>query len=78
MGRARGYFVFKFVDSVEEKQYNKEGKLSPRIRVFVKESFEWDFEKRPKEKQFIWTKSDEERYGNLTIIDLITSGGVIK
>ena len=38
--------------------------------VYLKENIDWDFEKRPKGKEYIWTKIDEEKYGNLTVIHI--------
>lgn len=63
-----GYFMFNFVDlhQYDSLRFNK--KTPVTIWVYVKENFDWDFQKRPKGKQTVWTKDDADKYGNLTIV----------
>jgi hypothetical protein len=44
------------------------------LYVYVKEPVEWDFDKRAKGKEFLWTKEDVEKYGNLTVIRIKVIG----
>ena len=44
------------------------GKTPITLVVLVKEYFDWDFHKRPKGKETIWTIEDERKYGILTIV----------
>ncbi len=61
------YFAFKFISP---KEINRKviGRKLISFYVYVKEPFEWDFNNRPKGKEYSWTKEDVEKYGNLTII----------
>ena len=36
--------------------------------VYVKEYFDWDYQKRPKGKESVWTEDDVKKYGNLTVV----------
>lgn len=61
------YFSFRFINSEEIKHRPLE-KNSLGLYIYVKEPIDWDFNKRPKGKEFLWTKEDVEKYGNLTVI----------
>lgn len=61
------FFYFKFLPLAQLKK--NEGTLEDRVSLFVyiKGSFEWNWEKRPKGSETIWTKEDFEKYGNLIV-----------
>lgn len=42
--------------------------------VYVKEPLNWNFDKRPKGKGYLWSKNDVEKYGNLTVIRIKVIG----
>lgn len=67
------YFSFRFIDSEEIKRRSLENN-SLGLYVYVKEPIEWDFDKRTKGKEFLWTKEDVEKYGNLTVIRIRVIG----
>ena len=67
------YFSFRFIDSEEIRRRPVENN-SLGLYVYVKEPIEWDFDKRPKGKEFLWTKEDVEKYGNLTVIRIRVIG----
>jgi hypothetical protein len=67
------YFSFRFIDSEEIKRRPLENN-SLGLYVYVKEPIEWDFDKRAKGKEFLWTKEDVEKYGNLTVIRIRVIG----
>ncbi len=63
-----GYFIFNFINNRKNDSLRSKGKIPETLVVYVKEDFNWDFQKRPKGKETIWTSPDEKKYGNLTII----------
>jgi len=63
-----GYFVFNFVDAKQKDRLSIENKIPVTIVVYVKEHFDWDFQKRPKGKETVWTSEDVKKYENLTIV----------
>lgn len=63
------YFAFKFI-SVEEINRKVIGRKLISFYVYVKEPLDWDFNKRAKGKEYLWTKEDLEKYGNLTVIKI--------
>ena len=65
-----GFFRFQFVMQQQNDSLKAVGKMPVTILVYVKENFDWDFKKREKRNEFSWTKKDEEKYGNLTVIGL--------
>ena len=67
------YFSFRFIDSEEIRRRPVENN-SLGLYVYVKEPIEWDFDKRPKGKEFLWTKEDVEKYGNFTVIRIRVIG----
>lgn len=69
-----GRFTFKFVDYKQDQKIVGKRKAALRITVYVKEKFVWDDKKRFDEKKLSWSKEDEEKYGNLTIIRIDVSG----
>lgn len=68
---ASGYFVFTFTsfsDSEMKRTVNK-NYSAVKVVVYLKEPFEW----KPKDgsnadERLAWTKSDEKKYGHLTVI----------
>ena len=72
------YFRFNFVDIKQSNTLKINGKQPISIIVYVKEFFDWDFQKRLKGKESIWTKEDEEKYGNLTVTGFRVYGDAIK
>ena len=69
-----GYFIFNFVDSKQKDSLRAKRKIPITIVVYVKEYFDWDFHKRQKGKEFIWTKEDLEKYGDLTVVAIRAYG----
>jgi len=69
-----GYFIFNFVDSKQKDSLNAKRKIPVTIVAYVKEYFDWDFHKRQKGKEFIWTKEDLEKYGDLTVVAIRAYG----
>lgn len=69
-------FFFSFRFTPLEQQKKDEGSKEDRISLYVylKESFDWHYEKRPKGKELVWTKEDAEKYGNLTVIRIKVIG----
>lgn len=65
---ATDYFTFKFVTYDEYKKGVEEGKKYTSIYVYVKERINWKRENRPKDKEFVWTKEDAEKYDNYTVV----------
>ena len=63
-----GYFIFNFVDSKQKDSLSKISKTPVTIVVYVKEDFEWDFNKRTKGKETVWTAEDAKIYESLTIV----------
>jgi hypothetical protein len=63
-----GYFIFNFVDSKQKDSLRAKRKTPVTIVVYIKEFFEWDFHKRPKGKETVWTSEDAKKYENLTIV----------
>jgi hypothetical protein len=66
------YFSFRFVSRGEFATAAQSG--APWLHVYVKEPLDWSFEKRPKGKEYEWTKEDAERYGNLTVMRIKITG----
>lgn len=67
------YFSFRFIDSEEIKRRPLE-KNSLGLYVYVKETLDWDFTKRPEGKEHLWTKEDIEKYSDLTVIRIKVIG----
>ena len=63
-----GYFIFNFVDSKQKDSLMSKNKIPITIVVYVKEKFEWDFLKRAKGKETVWTADDLKKYSSLTIV----------
>ena len=62
-----GYFVFLFHDVEAQAAWRKVDRLSPRLTVFVKESFDWNRDSISIQERMQWTQKDLKKYGNLTI-----------
>lgn len=63
-------FFFSFRFTTLEQQKKGEGSIDDRVSlyVYVKESFDWQWEKRPKGTELIWTKEDAAKYGDLIVV----------
>jgi len=63
-------FFFSFKFRTLEQQNKNLGNYDDRVAlyVYVKEPFDWSYEKRPKGNELKWTKEEIEKYGNLTVI----------
>lgn len=60
------YITFRFISREELiKKPSNSGTLG--IHVYIKEPLDWNFDKRPKGKEYEWSKEDLEKYGNLTV-----------
>lgn len=68
------YFSFRFL-SPDEIEHKPSSSSILGLYVYVKEDVkEWSHGTRPKEKEFVWTKEDAEKYGNFTVIRIRVSG----
>ena len=65
-----GFFNFYFTPKAEYDKYRAENKFPLTIKVYIKESFDWNRKEKTKDDWLNWTKEDEEKYGNLTIVDI--------
>lgn len=61
-----GYFNFKFVSAKQNDSLKLKGKIPVTITVYVEGPFVWDADKK-RSNNFIWTKEDENKYGNLIV-----------
>lgn len=68
------YFTFKFVTHDEYKLGIRQEKNYTSIYVYVKESINWQREKRPKGEEYVWTKEDVKKYGDFTVLWLRVIG----
>lgn len=61
------FFTFKFrtVEQIRKDQGNWEDKVG--LYVYVTELIDWQFEKRPKGQEYVWTKDDLKKYRNLIV-----------
>lgn len=64
------FFSFKFRTSDEQKK--DLGSYDDRVAlyVYVKESFDWKYENRPKGNELKWAKEEIEKYGDLIVIKI--------
>jgi len=67
------YFAFKFITVEELKLLPIESNKTSLI-IYVKETIDWNFDNRPKGKEYSWTKDDVEKYGNLSVIRIKVIG----
>lgn len=67
------YFTFRFI-SREELNKKSSNSATLGVHVYVKESIDWNFDKRSKANEYQWTKEDLEKYGNLTVIRIKVTG----
>jgi hypothetical protein len=63
-----GNFIFYFMDNKMVDSTRNKGGVPITIVVFVKEYFDWDYQKRPKGIETVWTDADAVKYGNLTVV----------
>ncbi|RKR10060.1 hypothetical protein C8C83_1728 [Flavobacterium sp. 90] len=63
-------FCFRFTTITEQK--NKEGEISDRVSiiVYVNKFIPWQWAQRSKGKQIMWTRDDEQEYGDLVVIHI--------
>lgn len=62
------YFAFSFT-TLNQQQLDQ-GNLDDRVNlvVYIKEPFDWVWEKRPKGNETVWTKEDAKKYGDLIVV----------
>jgi len=65
-----GFFNFYFATKAEYDKYRTQDKFPLTIKVYIKESFEWDKKGKTKEDWLNWTNEDEEKYGDLIVADI--------
>ncbi|TDE31487.1 hypothetical protein E0I61_01970 [Flavobacterium ranwuense] len=61
------YFAFNFISRDEIKR-KVIGRKHINLYVYVKEPLKWNFNERPQGKEYLWSKEDVEKYGDLTVI----------
>jgi len=71
-----GNFHFYFMDNKTVDSIRNKGKTPVTLVVYVKEYFDWDFQKRSKGQEMIWTSEDAKKYENLTIVGFRIYGDV--
>ena len=67
------YIIFRFI-SADEYYKNSTRRKFAKITVFIKEHFDWDHSRGTPGKSYDWSKSDEKKYGGLTVVDFWVSG----
>ncbi len=67
------YFSFRFLSREELKKKPADG-TTIGLFIYVKEPLDWNFDKRPKGKEYEWSKEDVEKYGNLTVTRIKVTG----
>ncbi|HEV8271234.1 MAG TPA: hypothetical protein VGQ04_07995 [Chitinophagaceae bacterium] len=65
-----GFFSFYFAPKAEYDKYRSQEKFPLTIKVYIKDSFEWNRKDKTKDSWLNWTKEDEEKYGSLIIADI--------
>ena len=65
-----GFFNFYFAPKSEYDKYRAQDKFPLTIKIYIKESFEWDRKDKTKDDWLNWTKEDEEKYGGLIVADI--------
>jgi hypothetical protein len=65
-----GFFNLYFASKSEYDNDRAQDKFPLTIKVYIKESFEWDRKDKTKDTWLNWTKEDEEKYGDLIIADI--------
>jgi hypothetical protein len=68
------YIRFKFADIYEENDYRLKGKMPVTITVFIKVRFDSDNSHKLPNGKMKWTKDDEDKYSNLTIVKINVYG----
>ncbi|MCC9065010.1 hypothetical protein ACHRV1_16880 [Flavobacterium aquidurense] len=70
IGQNEDQFFFSFRFTTLEQQKLNQGSLDDRVSlyVYVKERIDWQWEKRPKGIESVWTKEDAKKYGNLIVV----------
>ena len=63
-----GNFHFYFMENEAINKSRSKGRVPITIVVYIKEYFDWDFQKRPKGRETVWTLEDVRRYENLTVV----------
>ncbi len=68
-------FLYFLTDSSYHQYIDQTGKTPTRIDVQVAEgNFEWNPVTKAKGHQYDWTKEDEKKYGNLTVVNIRVTG----
>jgi len=67
------YFSFRFLSREELNKRPIDG-TTIGLFIYVKEPLDWNFDQRPKGKEYQWTKEDVEKYGNLTVTRIKVAG----
>jgi len=65
-----GFFNFYFAPKEEYDKYRAQDKFPLTIKVYIKESFEWNKKGKTKDNWLNWIKDDEEKYGGLIVADV--------
>ena len=60
------YFSFRFITRKELIKKPYDGSTLG-LFVYVEGPLDWNFDQRPKGKEYEWSKEDVEKYGNLTV-----------
>jgi hypothetical protein len=71
-----GNFRFNFMDNNMVNSTRAKGQTPITLVVFVKEYFDWDYDKRPKGKETVWTSEDAKKFANLTVVGFRIYGDV--
>ncbi|MES2240734.1 MAG: hypothetical protein V4497_10815 [Bacteroidota bacterium] len=58
-------FSFRTVEQIRKNQGNWKDKVG--LYIYVTEPIDWQFEKRPKGQETVWSKEDAKKYGNLIV-----------
>jgi len=69
--KAYSLLLFKFVDSTAQRLYERAGKRSLSVLVYVLENFDWN---KPDSARFQWTPEDAARLGHLTVARIGIAG----
>jgi len=67
------YFSFRFQSREELRKKPADGTVIG-LFIYVKEPLDWNFDERPKGKEYEWSKEDLEKYGNLTVTRIKVAG----
>ena len=71
-----GYFIFNFINENQKEISRAKNQIPVTMVVYVRENFDWDYQKRKKGKETIWSSANIKKYGKLTVIALRAYGEV--